>query len=183
MTIRLIRSLATLALVASVGCSNSAQPTAADNAAASSTSQSTASAQTEGFDIVGTALSRSDLFSQLAGMLVDAGLVETLRGPGPFTVFAPVNTAFTKLPLATLHRVQDDPNTLKATLAYHVVAGKYWAANLQTGSLKTVAGVDLIISRVGNAVLVNGHQIAVADVAASNGVIHAMNDVLFAPAR
>lgn len=137
-------------------------------------------------DIVATALTTGNLFTQLAGLLVDAGLVDTLRTPGPFTVFAPTDAAFAKLPIDTLHAVQADPKLLTTVLTYHVAAGTFTVADLlaiadSTGTLDTVAGIPLKITRQGDAPLVNGFPIAVADVVASNGVIHAMGDVLVPP--
>jgi uncharacterized surface protein with fasciclin (FAS1) repeats len=130
-------------------------------------------------DIVGMALVGGD-FTQLAGMLVDAGLVDTLRGAGPFTVFAPTNAAFAKLPLSALHGVQDDPKTLATVLTYHVVAGDLKLADLKPGKLTTVAGIDLTVTRQGDKVFVNGVE-ATGDVVATNGVIHVLGDVLLPP--
>ena len=131
-------------------------------------------------DIVGTAL-RAGAFSQLAGMVIDAGLLDTLRSPGPFTVFAPTDAAFDKVPLDALHGVQDNPDTLKTVLTYHVVEGALKAADLKDGELKTVAGVPLTVSHSGSDVLINGKKIATADIEASNGIVHVMGDVLLPP--
>jgi uncharacterized surface protein with fasciclin (FAS1) repeats len=133
------------------------------------------------YDIVGTALN-GPTFSQLAGMVVDAGLVEALRG-GPFTVFAPTNDAFDKLPLDVLHSVQDDEALLATVLTYHVVEGEILAADLQEGELQTLAGIALQITRDGDQVLVNGNPVMAADVQATNGVIHVMGDVLVPPSN
>jgi uncharacterized surface protein with fasciclin (FAS1) repeats len=132
------------------------------------------------FDIVGTALTAGP-FTELAGLVVDAGLVDTLRGPGPFTVFAPTNAAFDKLPVDALHSVQDDPKLLATVLTYHVVPGALTLADLQPGPLTTVAGIDLTVTREGDKVLINGFEVASGDVAASNGIIHVMGDVLLPP--
>lgn len=133
------------------------------------------------YDIVGTALN-GPTFSQLAGMVVDAGLVEALRG-GPFTVFAPTNDAFDALPLDVLHSVQDDGDLLATVLTYHVVEGELLAADLEEGQLQTLAGIPLEITRNGDQVLVNGFPIVAADVQATNGVIHVMGDVLVPPSE
>ncbi len=133
------------------------------------------------FDIVGTAL-EATVFTELAGLVVDAGLVDTLRSDGPFTVFAPTDAAFAKIPTATLHQVQDDPELLATVLTYHVVPGKLTLADLQPGTLTTVAGVDLEVTRTGDTVFINGFEIAASDVMATNGVIHVMDDVLLPPA-
>ena len=130
-------------------------------------------------DIVGTALT-ANVFGQLAGMVVDAGLVDTLRSAGPFTVFAPTDAAFEKLPVDALHAVQDDPKLLATVLTYHVVPGALKLADLKPGKLTTVAGIDLTVTRQGDKVFVNGSEVK-GDVVASNGVIHVLDDVLLPP--
>ncbi|MBI5088260.1 MAG: fasciclin domain-containing protein [Actinobacteria bacterium] len=132
------------------------------------------------YDIVGTAL-QAGVFTQLAGMVVDAGLVDTLRSAGPFTVFAPTNDAFAALPVDALHGVQDDPDVLATVLTYHVVPGELKLADLVDGPLTTVAGIDLEVSHDGDQVLINGSPIVAGDVVATNGVIHVMGDVLLPP--
>jgi uncharacterized surface protein with fasciclin (FAS1) repeats len=174
----LISCLAVTTVVA-MGCSSDPD----DGAGAAETTVAGATTTTSTlapgqYDIVATALGRSDLFAQLAGLVVDAGLVETLRGPGPFTVFAPTNAAFAKLPLETLHGVQDSADLLATVLTYHVVAGEFTLADLEEGPLPTVAGPDLNITRDGDKVFVNGNAVALGDVEATNGVIHVMGDVL-----
>ncbi len=131
-------------------------------------------------DVVGTALS-AGAFTELAGLVVDAGLVDTLRGAGPFTVFAPTDAAFAKLPVDTLHAVQDDPKLLTTVLTYHVVPGALKLADLKPGKLTTVSGLDLEVTRDGDKVFINGNEIAAGDVAASNGIVHVMGDVLLPP--
>jgi uncharacterized surface protein with fasciclin (FAS1) repeats len=173
--------VAVLALgIGGVACSSdpsdAATTTTLANAAAVTT---TTEAPPQVFDIVGTAL-EAQAFTQLAGMVVDAGLVDTLRGEGPFTVFAPTNDAFKKVPLDTLHAVQDDPELLATVLTYHVVPGALKLADLQPGKLTTVAGLDLVVTRQGDKVFVNGYEVA-GDVVATNGVIHVLGDVLLPP--
>jgi hypothetical protein len=138
-------------------------------------------------DIVATALTAVN-FTTLAGMVYDAGLVETLRSAGPFTVFAPSNDAFAKLPTDVLRSVQNDPKTLTTVLTFHVVPGRFTLDDLRSiadgsGSVPTVAGIDLTVTRSGDDVSVNGVRIAVGDIDASNGVIHVVTDVLVPPAR
>jgi len=184
------RSLAGLVLVVSLtaaACADDNDDAAVNNDPAAANATTTIAPSTtaapvviETADIVGTAL-KAGVFSQLAGMVLDAGLVDTLRSAGPFTVFAPTDDAFAKVPLATLHGVQDDPDTLKTVLTYHVVAGKLKAADLKDGELKTVAGPPLTISHQGSDVLINGNKIAAADIEASNGIVHVMGDVLLPP--
>jgi uncharacterized surface protein with fasciclin (FAS1) repeats len=132
------------------------------------------------YDVVGTAL-QAGVFSQLAGMVVDAGLVDTLRSAGPFTVFAPTNEAFQALPIDALHGVQDDPELLATVLTYHVVPGALKLEDLQDGPLTTVSGLDLEVSHDGDEVLINGVPIAAGDIEATNGIVHVMGDVLLPP--
>ncbi len=174
--------LATLAFaVGGVACTSdpgdaAVTPTTATTPAPTTTT--TAAPQL--FDIVGTALTAGP-FTELAGLVVDAGLVDTLRSAGPFTVFAPTDAAFKKLPVETLHAVQDDPKLLATILTYHVVAGALKLADLTPGKLTTVAGVDLEVTRDGDQVLINGSPIVAGDVVATNGVVHVMDDVLLPP--
>ena len=173
--------LATLALaVGGVACSSDPNDAAATTTTANApAATTTTTAAPQLFDIVGTALTAGP-FTELAGLVVDAGLVETLRGAGPFTGFAPTNAAFQKLPVETLHSVQDDPKLLATILTYHVVPGALKLADLKPGKLTTVAGIDLDVTRDGDKVLINGFPVA-GDVVASNGIVHVMSDVLLPP--
>ncbi len=184
------RLLAAVTLVALVGvsCSNdlndSSQTTLAGTptlpaATTPAAATTTAVAAAAGPDIVGVVVS-SVVFTELAGLALDAGLVDTLRG-GPFTVFAPTDDAFAKLPVDVLHAVQDDPKLLARVLTYHVVPGIVKLADLKPGQLKTVSGDELTITKDADATYVNGNAIAAPDVTASNGVIHVMGDVLVPP--
>lgn len=130
-------------------------------------------------DIVGEALV-AGRFATLAGLLVEAGLVDALRDPGPFTVFAPVDEAFLALPAATLDAVFADKDLLTAVLTYHVVAGEALSvSDLESGTtLTTLQGSTLTITKEGDKTFVNGVEIAVADVPATNGVIHVIGGVL-----
>ncbi|MGD9703364.1 MAG: fasciclin domain-containing protein [Acidimicrobiia bacterium] len=132
------------------------------------------------YDIVGTAL-KGPTFTTLAGLVVDAGLIEALRAPGPITVFAPTNEAFAALPDGTLASVRADKDLLTTVLTYHVVPGKLPLADLQPGTLETLAGIDLTVTREGDTVLINGIEIAAGDVEATNGVVHVMSGVLVPP--
>jgi uncharacterized surface protein with fasciclin (FAS1) repeats len=130
-------------------------------------------------DIVGEALVAGQ-FTTLAALLVNAGLVEALRAEGPFTVFAPVDSAFTALPPETLDAVNADLNLLTAVLTYHVVAGEKLAlADLPDGTvLTTLQGGTLTITKSGDTTLVNGIPVVVGDVPATNGIIHVISGVL-----
>ncbi len=174
--------LATLALaISGAACSNDLNDAAATTTIPPVTAPpTTTTAAAQRFDIVGTALSAA-AFTELAGLVVDAGLVDTLRSAGPFTVFAPTNAAFQKLPVDALHAVQDDPKLLATVLTYHVVPGALKLADLKPGKLTTVSGLDLDVTRQGDKVLINGFEVAAGDVIASNGVVHVMSDVLLPP--
>lgn len=130
-------------------------------------------------DIVGEALVAGQ-FTTLAALLLEAGLVDALRDAGPFTVFAPVDDAFTALPGATLDAVYADKDLLTAVLTYHVVAGEALnIADIESGTtLTTLQGTDLTITKEGDKTFVNGIEIVVSDVPATNGVIHVIGGVL-----
>ena len=121
-------------------------------------------------------------FSTLVKAVTAAGLVDTLKGPGPFTVFAPVDAAFAAVPAATLNSLLADPKgALTKVLTYHVVAGKLNTDQLKEGKLKTVNGEELTITKKDGVTYVDGNPIAVQNVQATNGVIHAMGAVLIPP--
>ena len=133
-------------------------------------------------DIVDTAVANGS-FTTLAAALTAAGLVETLKGEGPFTVFAPTDAAFAALPAGTVEDLlkPENKDKLVAILTYHVVPGKVMAADLTEGMMaKTVNGADVTITLEGGA-KVNGAVISAADVAASNGVIHVIDSVILPP--
>jgi uncharacterized surface protein with fasciclin (FAS1) repeats len=128
-------------------------------------------------DIVDTAVSAGS-FSTLAAALQAAGLVDTLKGAGPFTVFAPTDEAFAKLPAGTVDGLLKDIPQLKKILTYHVVSGKVMAADVaKMKSATTVEGSDVKID-VSNGVKVNNSMVTKADIAADNGVIHVIDSVL-----
>ncbi|PPE65884.1 fasciclin domain-containing protein [Caldimonas caldifontis] len=121
--------------------------------------------------------------STLNKLINDAGLADTLRGPGPFTVFAPTNEAFQALPKATLDALAKDKDQLAAVLRYHVVPGKVMAADVKTGKAKTVQGAELNLSKAGTYVTVEEAMVVQADVSATNGVVHVIDRVLIPPRR
>lgn len=134
-------------------------------------------------DIVGIASSDKN-FSTLVTALTAAGLVKTLQGKGPFTVFAPTNAAFAKIPKATLTALLKNKAELTKVLTYHVVAGKVMAADAMTmnGKMaKTVEGSELKISVMGKVLEINDAKVTKADIIASNGVIHVIDTVLMPP--
>jgi uncharacterized surface protein with fasciclin (FAS1) repeats len=119
-------------------------------------------------------------FKTLVAAVKAAGLADTLSGPGPFTVFAPTDDAFAKLPAGTVDSLLQPQNKdkLRAILLYHVVAGKVLSSDLKSGTVKTVGGGDLTIDLSGSAPKVNDATVIKADVPASNGVIHVIDTVL-----
>ena len=131
-------------------------------------------------DIVDTAVANGS-FKTLAAALKAAGLVETLKGAGPFTVFAPTDAAFAKLPAGTVENLlkPENKDQLVAVLTYHVVPGRYPAARVATLSeAATVNGATVDISAAGNGVTVEDARVVTADVNATNGVIHVIDKVL-----
>ena len=128
-------------------------------------------------DIVDTAVAAGN-FKTLATALGAAGLVDTLKGKGPFTVFAPTDEAFAKIPKADLDALLKDKAKLSAVLTYHVVAGKVMAADVKPGKVKTVQGSDLTVTTNGGGVQVNGANVIKADIVADNGVIHVIDSVV-----
>ncbi len=131
-------------------------------------------------DVVDVA-SGMDQFSTLVAAVKAAGLVETLKGDGPFTVFAPTNNAFDKLPAGTVDSLLEAGNRekLRAVLTYHVVPGRITAADaMQASSAETVQGQSLSITTEGERVMIDNATVVKADVPASNGVIHVIDTVL-----
>lgn len=125
---------------------------------------------------------RTPQLSTLTKLLNDAGLADTLRGAGPFTVFAPTDDAFKAVPAATMAKLASDKQMLMAVLNYHVVAGKVSSADVKTGNVKTVQGANVAVSKAGTFVTVENAVVTTADVAASNGVVHVIDKVLLPPA-
>jgi uncharacterized surface protein with fasciclin (FAS1) repeats len=131
-------------------------------------------------DIVQTAVDAGS-FKTLARALEAAGLVQTLKGPGPFTVFAPTDAAFAKLPAGTLENLlkPENKDQLRRILTYHVVSGKVMAADVvKLPSAKTVSGDTITITAGTDGVMVDKAKVAKADIAASNGVIHVIDTVI-----
>ena len=175
-TARTLRATALLAVLAfgAAACSSDANDAVTTTSSASQAPTTTATPLPKG-DIVATALT-SHVFTELAGLAVDAGLVDALR-QGPFTVFAPTDAAFDKLPVDVLHTVQDNADTLKTVLLHHVVEGAISPDKLAAGDLKTLAGDSLSVTKVGDSFFVDGNPVG-DGVEATNGFVYVMNDVL-----
>ncbi|HEY5662159.1 MAG TPA: fasciclin domain-containing protein [Gaiellaceae bacterium] len=143
---------------------------------------STATAQTRtDANIVQTAVA-AEQFKTLTKLLSRAGLVSTLQQPGPYTVFAPTDAAFKKVPKSTLKMLLHNRAKLKAVLLYHVVSGNVTAADVvKLNSAKTLNGKSVRIRTAGTNVFVNSAKVTKPDVKASNGVIHVINRVLIPP--
>jgi uncharacterized surface protein with fasciclin (FAS1) repeats len=134
-----------------------------------------------GKDIVDTAVSAGS-FKTLVAAVQAAGLVETLKGPGPFTVFAPTDEAFAKIPKEKLDALLKDKKALTAVLTYHVVPGKVMAADVvKLSSAKTVQGKSIDIVAKDGKVTINGVNVLKTDIVCSNGVIHVIDAVILPP--
>ena len=161
------RLIATLAVVTAVG-----------GAALATTASAGADQSAAKRDIVQTAVAAGK-FKTLASLLTKAGLAGTLKGKGPYTVFAPTDAAFAKVPKSTLDALGKDKAKLRAVLLYHVASGRLTAARVvKRTSVKTLNGQSVRISVSGSKVSVGGARVTTADVKASNGVIHVINKVL-----
>ena len=132
-------------------------------------------------DIVDTAVA-DGRFKTLATALTAAGLVDTLKGKGPFTVFAPTDEAFAKLPAGTLNALLADKAKLTAILTYHVVSGRVMAADVvKLTTANTVNGKPVTIKVDGGKVYINDAQVIITDILTSNGVIHVIDKVILPP--
>jgi len=127
-------------------------------------------------DIVDTAVGAGN-FKTLAAALTAAGLIDTLKGKGPFTVFAPTDAAFAKVPKADLDALLADKAKLTAVLTYHVVPGKVMAKDVKAGKVKTVQGGEITVATTGG-VTVDGAKVSATDIVADNGVIHVIDSVI-----
>ena len=167
---RVLLGLALVGVVALAGCSSSSGNTAAP---ATSSPMETAAA-----DIVGVAGSNADL-STLVTAVKAAGLVGTLQGAGPFTVFAPTNEAFAALPAGVVDQIllPCNKDALAKILTYHVISGKVTAMDITPGNVETVEGQSVKLATEGG-VTVNDAKVVTADVPVGNGVVHLIDTVL-----
>jgi uncharacterized surface protein with fasciclin (FAS1) repeats len=127
-------------------------------------------------DIVDTAVAAGN-FKTLAAALTAAGLVDTLKGKGPFTVFAPTDAAFAKIPKADLDALLADKTKLTAVLMAHVVPGKVMSKDVKAGTVKSAQGYELVVGTTGG-VTVSGAKVTAVDIVADNGVIHVIDTVI-----
>ncbi len=135
-------------------------------------------------NIVETAVAAGS-FKTLVAAVKAAGLVETLSGTGPFTVFAPTDEAFAKLPAGTLDDLLKPENKekLAGILTYHVVAGKVMAADVKAGEVATVNGAKATIAVTADGVTIDKAKVVKTDIATSNGVIHVIDSVILPPTK
>lgn len=138
---------------------------------------SVSSLATAASDIVDTAVSAGS-FKTLVAAVQAAGLVDTLKGPGPFTVFAPTDAAFAKIPKAQLDALLADKAKLAAVLTYHVVPGTVMAKDVKAGDAATANGKSLRITTTGGNVMVDQSKVIKTDIVATNGVIHVIDTVM-----
>jgi uncharacterized surface protein with fasciclin (FAS1) repeats len=139
-----------------------------------------ANASGNSMDIVDTAINAGS-FTTLVAAVQAAGLVDTLKGEGPFTVFAPTDEAFAALPEGTVEGLLADPEALAKILTYHVIAGKVMSTDLSDGmTAATVNGGEVTITTMGG-VKINGANVLSADIETSNGVIHVIDQVILPP--
>jgi uncharacterized surface protein with fasciclin (FAS1) repeats len=177
-----IAAVAVAAALTLAACSSSSEEPAASPAASEAAAEpSMASEAPMAGDIIEVA-STTDGFATLTAAVTAAGLVETLQGEGPFTVFAPTDDAFAALPAGVLDALllPENKDALTKILTYHVVAGKVMAADVTDGDVPTVEGQTVALSTA-DGVTVNGAKVMQADVETSNGVIHAIDAVILPP--
>lgn len=132
---------------------------------------------------VADALARDPQLSTLAGLVQKAGLTDTLRAAGPYTVFAPTNDAFKAVPQKTLDELAANPARLKVVLTYHLLPARVSSAEVKVGNAKTVEGANLALGKAGTFVTVEEAMVQTADIKATNGVIHTIDRVLLPPVR
>ena len=182
MTRRGLLLLLMLAVIVSVGFAVAACGDDEETTTTTAAPTTTTEAAMMDMDIVDTAVAAGD-FTTLASLLETAGLVETLKGPGPFTVFAPTDEAFAAVPQETMDALAADPEgALTQVLTYHVVPGAVMAADVTDGlEAETVEGSMVTFTVSDGGVMINDANIVQTDIEASNGVIHVIDAVILPP--
>ncbi|MCD6077154.1 MAG: hypothetical protein K0R89_1092 [Ramlibacter sp.] len=132
---------------------------------------------------VADTIARDPQLSTLSGLVQRAGLSETLKAAGPYTVFAPTNQAFAAVPARTMDELSKDPARLKDVLSFHVLPARVMAAEVKTGNARTAQGANVALSRAGDFVTVEEAMVERADIAGTNGVVHKVDRVLMPPRR
>jgi uncharacterized surface protein with fasciclin (FAS1) repeats len=132
---------------------------------------------------VADTIARNPELSTLNSLVQKAGLTDTLKAAGPYTVFAPTNDAFKAVPAKTLDELGKDPAKLKEVLTYHLLPGRMTSAEVKTTNAKTAQGANVALSRAGTFVTVEEAMVQTADITATNGVVHTVDRVLMPPVR
>lgn len=132
---------------------------------------------------VADTIARDPQLSTLSGLVQRAGLSDTLKSAGPYTVFAPTNEAFAAVPAKTMDELAMDSARLKEVLSYHVLPARVMAAEVKTGNAKTAQGANVALSRAGDFMTVEEAMVERADIAGTNGVVHKVDRVLMPPRR
>jgi uncharacterized surface protein with fasciclin (FAS1) repeats len=128
-------------------------------------------------------IARTPTLSTLSRLIAEAGLADTLRGSGPYTVFAPSDEAFKALPAGALAKLAADKAALVSVLTFHVLPAKTMAADVGTSNVKTVNGASVALAKAGTFVTVEEALVQTPDLVASNGVVHVVDRVLMPPKR
>jgi uncharacterized surface protein with fasciclin (FAS1) repeats len=132
---------------------------------------------------VADTIANTPSLSTLSTLVKSAGLTDTLKGAGPFTVFAPSNEAFKAVPAKTMDALAKDPAALTNVLTFHVIPGKAMSASVKNSKAKTVNGAEVELSKAGDMVTIENAVVTEADVVATNGVVHIIDTVLIPPAK
>ena len=182
MNIKIAAAGFAVASLALVGCSSNESSSESSPSPAATSAEASPTAAAEAGTIVEVASGNPD-FSTLVAAVSAADLAETLGAEGPYTVFAPTNEAFEALPAGLLDELLKPKNkeVLTQILTYHVVAGEVMSTDIEPGDVPTVEGEDLTIAVTDGTVTVTGATVEAADVEASNGVIHVIDEVLVPP--
>lgn len=143
----------------------------------------TGCATTSGPVNLADALAAQPALSTFQGLVAKAGLNETLKTGGPYTVFAPTNEAFKAVPAAAMDDLVKHPEKLKAVLSYHVIDGKATAADIKNSNAKTLQGANLALAKAGDFVTVESAAVVTPNLMATNGVIHTIDTVLMPPKK
>jgi uncharacterized surface protein with fasciclin (FAS1) repeats len=128
-------------------------------------------------------IARDPELTTLSKLLIDSGLADTLRGAGPYTVFAPTNDAFKAVPAKTLADLATNKEMLRSVLSYHVLPGNVKSTDVKVGSLKSVQGANVSVANAGSTLTVEDAVVTQADLPATNGLIHVIDRVLMPPKK
>lgn len=128
-------------------------------------------------------LTRYPALSTFQGLIAQAGMTDSLKSGGPFTVFAPTNDAFKAIPAATMADWTSHPEKLKDLVSYHIVSGKLMAADIKNSHAKTLSGANVTLAKAGDFVTIESAAVVTPDLVASNGVIHTIDTVLAPPKK